>query len=423
MAAHLDADAAVDLFGSRARVLSSPACATPETLLAALGRRAASRPGTTVVAGMLLGSLPFLDAVRAGDLRLRTWHVTGGARRLAEAGVVGYVPLRLGDVARHLPGMVDAMVLRVSPPDRHGRCSFGPSGSYTRAGIDAVRACGGMVVAEIDPYLPRTTGAAGATTVAFDELDATVDADTPTCTYRPAERLDTHRRIAATVVACLPERPTVQLGIGAVPEAVTDALGSVPGGARLVGMAGDGIVGLLEAGALRSPPGEPAVLAVEVVGSSTLLRVVHDNPEVEVVSSATLHDPRRLGELDRLCSVNAALEVDLTGQVALEGVGDRAIAGLGGAVDFFEGAHLSPGGLRIVALASTDPTGATSRIVGLLAPGTPVSLPRHAVDLVVTEHGVADLRAATLAERAEALVAVAAPAHRAALSASLGQVR
>lgn len=417
MVATVSPDAAVRLLPRGARVLATPACCTPETLLAAVGRLAGERPGMTVVSGMLLGGLPWLGAVRAGALGLRTWHATGAGRRLVDDGLADYVPMRLGDVPHSLAGAVDAMVLRVSPPDRSGTCSIGPSGSYTMPGIRAVRAAGGVVVGEIDADLPRTHGP---TTVPAEVFDALVDADTPTCLYRPAGRVEAHGRIGELVVGLLPDSPTVQLGVGAVPEAVADALVGVAGGVRLVGMAGDGIAGLFDAGALKAGSG-PSVTAVEVMGTAALMRLVDDNPAVEVVSSETVHDPRWIGSHDRFVSVNSALEVDLGGQVALESAGGRTLAGLGGAVDFFEGAHMSARGLRIVALRATDSTGRQSKIVPRLPAGTAVSLARHAVDVVVTEHGVARLTGRSLRERAEALVAVAAPEHRDALADGLGR--
>ncbi|MCU4184506.1 hypothetical protein K6U06_09045 [Acidiferrimicrobium sp. IK] len=410
-------DAAVRLLPDRARVLTSPACATPATLLAALGRLAPERPGATVVTGMLLGPLPWLDAVAAGHLGLRTWHVSGAARRLADRGQVDYVPYRLGDIPAALPGMVDSLLVRVSPPDRSGRCSIGPSGSYTLAGLRAVKAAGGIVLAEIDPALPRTTGD---TLLSVDECTAMVEADLPTSLHRPAERDEVNDRIADNVLGLLPDAPTVQLGIGAVPEAVTASLGAVRGGARLVGMAGDGVIDLLEGGALRRGREGPPVVAVEIIGTAALMAHVDRNPDVEVASSEVVHNPRWTGDIDRFVSINSALEVDLTGQVALEAAGGRSLSGLGGAVDFFEGAHRAPGGLRIVALRAADGTGTVTKIVPRLAAGTPVSLPRHAVDAVVTEHGVAWLRGASIRERIDALLAVAAPAWRDTLAAAAG---
>lgn len=310
----LEPDEAADMVAPAARVLYSPGCSTPATMLAALGRAAERSPGRTLVGGLLLGDQPWSDAVRDGHLGLRTWHAAGPARRLVDDGLADYVPLRLGDVAATLRRSVDAMVLRVSPPDADAMCSIGPSGSYTMAGVAAVRAGGGLVIGEIDPRLPRT---GGPTVLPVDHLSALVDATEPTRTYQAAVVGAAHRRIAETILDLLPARPTVQLGIGAVPEAVTAALGGLRRGSlRLVGMAADGVAGLIDAGTLAAP-----VRAVEVLGSRRLLDYVDANPMVEVHPSATVHDPRWVARHARFVSVNSALEVDCSGQVALESAG------------------------------------------------------------------------------------------------------
>ncbi len=405
--------AALRRVGPGARVVATPACSTPETLLTHLGQRAVEVAGITLCAGLLLGEQPFAPAVRAGHLGLRSWHLSGPSRSLVADGLADYIPLRNGDVPAWLPGRIDVLLLRVSRPDSRGYASFGASGSYTRAALDAA----GLVIAEVDDAMPRTWGE---TKVHVGEIDELVESDTPTCEYHSAPPTDAARQIAAQVVELLPLDPTVQLGLGAVPEAITELLGGAGLGAlRMVGMGSDHIVSLFEGGALRRTDTYPeaALTAVELLGTRRLLDFVDDNPSVGVVSSATCHHPLWLASRPRLVSVNSAAEVDLSGQVAAEAVGARPLAGIGGSADFFEGAHLSRGGLRIVALQSETAAGA-SKIVADLAPGTPVALPRHSVDVVVTEHGVAHLAGCSLRERADALVAVAAPRHRAALEQS-----
>ncbi|MGH9095749.1 MAG: acetyl-CoA hydrolase/transferase family protein [Acidimicrobiales bacterium] len=398
------------------RVVATPGCSTPETLLAALGRRSAEAAGITLSAGLLLGAQPFAEAVRAGHLAFRSWHVTGPGRGLVEDGLAAYVPMRNGDVPAWLAGTVDVLLLRISPPDNDGYTSFGPSGSFTRAALEDAA----LVVAEIDERLPRTRGETLMHTSQIDEL---VDADTPTCEYHSAPPSEAATRIAATVVELIPRRATVQLGVGAVPEAVTLMLGQADlGRLRMVGMGSDHTVRLFDTGTL-SPDDvypEAAVLGVELLGSRVLLDHAHDNPAMAVVSSSTCHNPLWLAGRARLVSINSAVQVDLSGQVAAEAVGGRTLAGIGGSADFFEGAHHSAGGLRVVALESQTAAGA-SKIVADLAPGTPVSIPRHSVDVVVTEHGVAPLAGRSLTERADALIAIAAPHHRQALEQARGR--
>jgi acetyl-CoA hydrolase len=157
---------------------------------------------------------------------------------------------------------------------------------------------------------------------------------------------------------------------------------------------------------------DPAINAVELFGTRELLDFAHENPAVAVIPSTTCHNPRWLATIPRFVSINSAVEIDLTGQVGSEVIGGRVISGIGGSVDFFQGATWADGGVRVIAMQSTTPDGSISKIVPCLDAGTPVTVPRHAVDYVVTEHGVARLAGRSLRERAEALVAIADPRYR-----------
>jgi acyl-CoA hydrolase len=398
-----------------ARVVTTSGCATPATLLRELAARARAVDGITVTTGLLLGDLPFRDAVRDRRLRVRTWHVAAGMRDLQKEGLIDYMPVRARDVPNLLEGNVDVLLMRVSPPDRRGYCSFGPSASYTRAALHEA----GLVIAEVDEALPRTWGD---TAVHDSAIDVLVEADTDTCAYHTAPVSEASERIASLIVDLLPRHPTIQLGIGAIPESVAAALARADlGRLRMVGMGSDRVVDLFERDVLRPTDVYPdaALTAVELLGTRLLLDFAHDNPAVGVVPSTTCHDPQWLATLPRLVSVNSAIEMDLSGQVASESVSGRVISGIGGSVDFFEGAHWSEGGMRIIAMQSTTPDGSISKIVPRLAQGTPVTVPRHSVDLVVTEHGVTRLCGRTERERAEALIGLASPAHRDGLAASL----
>jgi acyl-CoA hydrolase len=406
--------AAIDALPDGAVIVAGPGCGTPTTLLRALGDAADSARGWELSSALLLGDLGFIAAVQEGRLRYRTWHVVAATRDLVVDGHAEFVPLRGSD----LPGMLaaappDAVLVRVSPPDAAGEVSLGTSVSYTRAAIEAGR----MVIGEIDPGMPRTHGASR---VPVDRFTAFIESDDATPEYPTAEPDATTRRIADHVMGLIPRDPVLQLGIGGVPEALTSSVIDADlGHVRLLGLGTDRMVDLFEAGVLRAGDvvPEPAVSAVELMGTRRMLDFVHDNPAVGVYPVDVAGDPRRLMLLPRLVSVITALEVDLWGQVNLEQVSGRQITGLGGSIDFHESARLSPGGVRIVALQST--ARGMSRIVPRLASGTPVTLGRHAVDHIVTEYGVASLGGLSLRERAEALIAVAAPEHRDALAASL----
>lgn len=411
MSERVSVAAALRLVPSGARLVAAPGCAAPTTLLAALGTRCLERPDLDLhlYSGLQLDDQPFLEAVTAGALRYSTWHVTAASRRAIADGHADYVPLRLSDVPAAIERWgIDVALIRVSPPAADDTVSLGPSMTYSRAAVDTAS----IILAEVDPDLPATRGP---TRLPVGRIAAMVDSQRSMPRYEPAAPGEVAIRIASQIVDLLPAAPSLQLGIGQVPEAVTDVLRRREvGSLRIVGLATEGVVDLAQAGLLAASSGPvPAVTAVEVMGGERLMRFVHDNPEVAVYPSAQGHDPTWLAEhFDRLISVNSAIEVDLSGQVNSEVVRGAPVAAIGGSADFVAAAGASAGGLSIIALPSTAAGGAVSRIVPRLGPGAVTTIPRHAYHLVVTEHGVADLRGRSERERVAALVAIADPAHR-----------
>lgn len=403
----LSPDAAVRRLPAGAAVVAAPGCGTPETLLAALGRAADLLGRPTLYSGLQLGAYPFLDAAAAGHLAYRTWHPYGAARAALAPGRVDYVPARASAVPDLLDAWgTDAALVRVTPPDADGWCSLGPSASYVARAVERAA----VVLAEVDPDLPRAHGDGR---VHVSRITAFVEPEAPMCGFPAAQRDEVSDRVAAHVLGMLPESPTLQLGIGAVPEALTAFLGeSGLSDVRFAGMANDAMVGLHERGVLADAPG--AISVAELMGTEVLMDFADDNPAVEVRDSRHAHAPRVLAHVPRLVAVNSALEVDLLGQVSAELVGERQVSGIGGSLDFMEAGFGSPGGLSVVALTAASPDGRRSRIVPRLNAAA-VSVGRHTPDAVVTEHGVAWLRGRTVAERAEALAAIAHPDHRSTL--------
>ncbi|MBO0805892.1 MAG: hypothetical protein J2P25_22830 [Nocardiopsaceae bacterium] len=384
------------------RVLATPCCGTPETLLLELGRHAERTDGLVLTTGLTFGSFPHQAAVRAGRLRYRTWHPSGAGLDLVRDGLASYLPLRASDVRVAITGNTDVLLIRISPPDRDGWCSTGPTASITRAAIETAR----LVIAEVDPDLPRTTGDSR---VHVSEITHLVASDDPTPYYpenpdnptnpdnhtNPTNSSNPDPRteaIATRVAGLIPRGATVQLGLGPVTEAVGELLGrhDDPFGIRVLGVITERMIPLAEASS-------GTVRAVELVGGPKLMAWANRNSRVEMASSDRIHDPVFLGRTERFVSVISAASVDLAGQAVCDGIG--------GSADFFEGAHLSSGGLRILALASTDARGRPA-IVSSHPEGAQVTVPGHSVDVVVTEHGVAWLRGRTLSERREALLAV-----------------
>ena len=388
-------------------VVASPGCGSPATLLHGLAQRSHQVP-VTLYSGLQIDGYPFLDEVDSAGFRLVTWHVNGPLRSRVGDGVVEYVPAR----AAHVPELlarwnVSVTLVRVSPPDRHGFHSLGPTGSYPLAAARSTP----IVIAEIDADVPRTFG----TWIHRSRITATVDAESPMPEYPAAAPDARSTAIARRVVELLPERPVLQLGIGVIPEALTAHLASVDlGPLRFVGMATDAMADLHDADRLDLDAlyPTPAILAAEVMGTRKVMDFVDQNPLVGVRESAHSHHPSGLCGLHRFVSVNSAVAVDLTGQVNAETVRGRQISGIGGSTDYAETAYASDGGLRILALASTTGDGRHSRILPSIDNRDTVTHPRSTIDVVVTEHGVADLRGRSLTERRELLIAISEPSFR-----------
>lgn len=398
----------VRAFATGRRIVASPGCGTPTTLLELLGRRAGGAPASFLCSGLLLGSYPFLDAVSEGRLTYATWHVMPPIRDLVADGVVAFHPVRASQVPRLLRHLrVDTAFIRVSPPDRHGFCNLGPSVSYP---VIATRETQ-LVIAEIDETVPRARGEGS---VHVSQIDLAVPSRHPMPEYAPALPDERSRAIARHVLPLLPAAPTLQIGIGSIPEALVQELARerVPD-LRFAGMAVDGMADLHDAGLLdcgRLAP-YPPVAAVELMGTRRLMDFAHENPALAMYSTPVGGTAPQLGMIDRFVSINSALAVDCFGQVSADWAGGAQLSGVGGSVDFAEAAVNSRDGVRIVAMAATDVRRSTSKIVRSLA-GAPVTIPRHGVDYVVTERGVASLAFASAAERVDALAAIAHPDHR-----------
>jgi acyl-CoA hydrolase len=407
---------ALDRIPKGGRIIAGVCCGGPTSLLGGVAERSSGR-GWSLCTGLLLDDGGVYEAAGAGHLRLVTWHVAAAGRGLLENGLIDYLPVRASQLEKCISTWdLDAALVRVTPPDADGWCSLGPSAGFAHTAIKTAKLC----IAEVDEALPRTFGRSR---VHASALDVTVPSTTATPVYRSPEPDAVGSAIARHVLNLLPDRPVLQLGIGEVTEALVTVLGEEGvGRLRFVGMGTDAMVDLFEHGLLDQPCGRgQAIESPDLVGTQRLMRFANENPAVGVYPSSLAHSPQRLARLERLVSVNTAIEVDLSGQVNSEVVAGRQIAGIGGAIDFVEAATRAIGGLRIIALPSTTRDGVRSRIVPKLDASATVTIPRGMVDIVVTEHGIAQLQGKTLRQRAEVLIDIAAPQHKQTLGDALRQ--
>lgn len=405
-----DADEAVRCVRSGMHVFIHGAAATPTPLVEALAARA-DLERVTLYHLHTNGPAPFADPA----LRDRFFSVslfTGQPLRDAvNDGRADFVPVFLSDVPSlfaHGTIRLDVAILQLSPPDRHGYCTLGTSVDAALAASQAAD----LVVAEINERMPRTHGN---TVVPIDRVHAFVRTDRPLHGFEPPAPTPVEDAIGAHVAALVPDGATLQMGVGAIPDAALRRLRDKLDLGVHTEMFSDGVVDLIEAGAVTNT--HKAVhrgrtVTSFVAGSDRLFRFVDDNPFIEFHPCDRTNDTAIIRQNPRVVAINSALEIDLSGQVCADSIGYRIYSGIGGQMDFIRGAALSKDGVPIIALPATAAGGTVSRIVSALKPGAGVVTTRGHVHWVVTEYGAVNLFGRSLRERAEALIAVAHPDAR-----------
>ena len=347
----------------------------------------------------------------ARHLRHRVLFVDAGTRAAVAAGKATYIPTFLSDVpalfrSGRLP--LDVALLHVSPPDAHGFCSLGVSVDIALAAAHAAR----LRIAQTNPRMPRTHGDAF---LHVSEFDAVVDVDEALPEATVPAPSDVHHAIAAVAAELVVDGATLQLGIGAIPNAIAAALVDRRDLGIHSEVISDGVVDLIHRGVVtgsRKTINRGKVVVAFLNGSRRLYDFVEYNPMVEMRPVDYTNDTRVILRLDDMVAVNSAIEIDLTGQVCAESLGTRMYSGVGGQMDFLRGAALSRRGQPIVALPATAAGGTVSRIVPTLQPGSAVTTTRAHVHWVITEHGRVNLHGLDIAERAKALIAIAEPRFR-----------
>jgi acetyl-CoA hydrolase len=348
-----------------------------------------------------------LEPEHADAFDFMAYCATGSNRKLAQAGVLNILPAHYSQFPRLIEKgalRIDVLMLQVSPPDALGRYSLAMAREYLIPAIESAR----VILAEIDPQAPWTYGGPYLREEDFDLLiPSAVQASIVSTTVPGPIEIAIGRNVATFIE----DGATLQTGIGSIPDAVLAQLRDRRELGVHSGAIGDGIAELALAGVItnscKSIDADVSIGGV-LIGSDIVRRYAHMNSALELRSTQYTHDPRVLGKIDRFAAINSAIEVDLFGQVNSEVAGGRYVGGIGGILDFLRAAQSSRGGVPIIALPST--AGNRSRIVASLS--GPVTVPRSDGCIIITEHGIADLRGLMLADRAARLIAIAAPEHR-----------
>jgi len=404
---------AVSSIDSRHQVYVHCAAAAPSVLLDALVARAVAEDLTDIGVTHLHieGPGPHLAPEMARHFRHRALFVGPNARRAVEEDRADYVPVFLSDVPHLFTSgalRLDAVLVNATPPDSHGFCSLGTSVEAIHAAIRAAK----TVIVQFNRAMPRTLGESF---IHVEEIDFAVEVDRPPYEHPLGPIGDVERRIGAYVADLIPDRATLQLGIGAIPAATALFLREKQDLGIHTEMFTDSVVDLVEAGAVTGDAKERnrgKIVTAFVLGTKRLYDFIDDNPMVEMRSVDFTNDSSVIRTFHRMIAINSAIEVDLTGQVVADSIGPRVYSGVGGQMDFMRGAALAPEGRAIIALPSTAARGTVSRITAMLQQGAGVVTTRAHVRTVVTEYGVAELFGRSIDERAEALIAIAHPDFR-----------
>jgi acyl-CoA hydrolase len=376
----------------------------PQGFVAALKADPERARGVSFTACLIPGINRFDYAALHPEARLTTFMASDGWAETVKAGRTRLVPLSYSQTAAEIAAATfDLAVFQVTPPDAAGFCSFGVSADFPPLARRKAKRRIGIVNAAMHRP-PRGE------TIPFDALDLVIDDDTPPLGAPDADPSPALLAISQSVAALIPNGAAIQTGVGAAPAAILAALKDHKGLRIRSGMVTEGYRTLSEAGALAAGDAHHAGIAY---GTPDFYRWITETDLCVFAPVTRTHGGVELAATPGFTAINSALEVDLFGQANLEWRSGRQVSGVGGAPDFAHGAMASPGGRSVIALPAT--AGAVSRLVPRLAAPT-VSLARHETDLIVTEHGVAQLRGKSLHERAEAMIAIAGPEHRSALA-------
>ena len=404
------ADQAVRQIKSGDKVVVAHATGEPSALLDAMVRNADWYEDVELVHMVAMGKAEYCKPEMESHFRHNSLFVGGTTRKAVAEGRADFTPVFFSEIPSYIRNILkpDVALVHLSRPDEHGYCSFGISVDYTKPAAE----CAKTVIAQVNRNMPRTLGNSF---IHVSDLDYIVEDDSPLIELAPPKITEAERKIGENCASLIHDGDTLQLGIGAIPDAVLLFLKDKRDLGIHSEMFSDGVVELVEAGVItnkRKNINQGKSVAAFLMGTRRLYDYVDNNPEVAMYPVDYVNDPRVIAQHDNLVAINSCVQVDLMGQVASTSVGLTQISGVGGQVDFVRGANMSRGGKSIMAISSTAGHGKISKIVPLLDEGAEVTTTRNDVNYVITEYGIAQLRGKNLRDRARALIEIAHPDFR-----------
>jgi len=413
----VSAEEAVQVVKSGDRVFLTGNVSVPYKLLDALVENAPNLEDVEICQALTVGTSDYVRPEMEGHLRVNTMFISGNVREAVHSGRADFTPVLLSEFPLlfkngHLP--VDVAIIHVSLPDDHGFCSLGVEVGLTKSASESAK----IIIAEVNEQMPRTLGDAFIHVGRIDYLHSVnyPIAEMAMGSSEPSEEVE---KMASHIAELIPNGATMQMGIGAVPDAVLKYLYDKKDLGVHTELFSDGVIDLVEAGVLTNAEKtlhQGKILSGFVIGTKRLYDWVNDNPLIEMRRTEYVNDPFVIAQNDKMVAINSAIEIDLTGQVCADSIGPKLYSGVGGQLDFIYGASRSKGGVPIIALPSDTTTSSGkrfSRITGMLKQGAGVVTTRNHVRYVVTEYGVADLYGKTIRQRALALIGIAHPDFRA----------
>ncbi len=409
------AEEAVRVIQSGQRVFLTGNCSVPQKLLTALVDRAHELENVEIVQVLTIGPAPHAEAGLEKHLRMNNLFIGDNVRQAIHEGRADFTPVFLSEIPHLFRNNIlplDVALIHVAPPDEHGFCSLGIEAGLVKTPAQVSK----IVIAEVNERMPRTLGDSF---IHFSKIDYAIPVNYPLAELPMGETNELSMKIGAHISELIEDGSTMQMGIGAIPDAVLNFLGDKRDLGIHTELFSDGVMELVQSGVITNErkslhPGK--IVAGFILGTERLYDFVDDNPIVELHPSEYVNDPFVIAQNRKMVSINSAIEVDLTGQVNADSIGPKLYSGVGGQLDFVYGASRSEGGKPIIALPSSvtlkDGT-RLSRIVSMLKPGAGVVTTRNHVHYIVTEFGIAHLYGKTIRERARALINIAHPDFRA----------
>lgn len=406
----MTAQEAVSRIGSGNRVATPNAAGAPSHLLEALVSRKDKLEDVEIVHMVPLGKTTYAEPGMEKNFYHNSIFAGASTRNTITAGHGDYTPCFFHKIPDLFETTIplDAAFIHVSPPDDHGYMSLGVSVDYSKRAAETAK----VVIAQVNRYMPRTLGDSF---VHISDIDCIVEFDQPVIELPPPVITDVEKQIGENCARLIRDGDTLQLGIGAIPDAVLLFLKDKKNLGIHSEMFSDGVVELVEAGVInncKKTLHKGKSIATFLMGSRRLYDYVHDNPAVEMYPVDYVNDPVIIARNDNMVSINSCVQVDFLGQVVSDTVGSMQISGVGGQVDFVRGAAMSRGGRSVIAMPSTKRQGKFSSIVPFIDEWAAVTTSRNDISFIVTEYGIADLKGRTTRERARQLIEIAHPKFR-----------